>query len=224
MDWTLPPNFSTYGGSIDGLYYVILAVTGVAFLLVEAGILWFLFKYRARQGKRALYTQGDHRLEILWTAVPALVMIFLGIYSGQIWASIKEPAQFPRDALTVEVAAKQFEWNVTYPGADGELGTEDDFGERNRLHVPAERPVVVRLTSEDVIHAFFIPQFRVKQDALPGKTTPVWFEVTEPGEFELGCAELCGLGHYRMRARVTVLEPGEFDRWMTENSAEAAGG
>lgn len=223
MDWTLPANLSANTGSVDDLYYLILAITGLAFLLVEAGILWFVFKYRSREGHTATYTHGDDRLEILWTAVPALVLIFLGIHSGQLWADLKVDERMPGDAFVVDVAAQQFEWHFTYPGADGELGTSDDFTDRNRLHVPADRPVKVRLTSEDVIHSFFIPELRVKQDAVPGRVTTAWFEVTESGELEMGCAELCGLGHYRMSARVTVQEGAEFDDWHAGRSAEAAG-
>lgn len=222
MDWTLPVNLSANTGSVDDLYYLILAITGLAFVLVEAGILWFVVRYRSREGHTATYTHGDDRLEILWTAVPALVVIFLGIYSGQLWADLKMEDRFPGDAFVVDVAAQQFEWHFTYAGADGELGTSDDFSDRNRLNVPANRPVKVRLTADDVIHSFFVPELRVKQDAVPGRVTTAWFEVTEPGELEMGCAELCGLGHYRMRARVTVQEEEDFDEWYAERSAEAA--
>lgn len=221
MDWTLPPNLAAHGGDVDGLYYLILAVTGLAFVLVEIGILWFVLKYRSREGHRALYHHGSNKVELLWTAVPAVVMVFLGIYSGDIWADIKDPGSIPEDAVEIDVAAKQFEWNITYPGADGELGTGDDFTARNQLHLPADRDVVVQLSSEDVIHSFFIHLLRIKQDALPGRTIPVWFQATEAGEYELGCAELCGLGHYRMRATVTVLPPEEFDAWHEERSEAA---
>ncbi len=223
MDWTLPPNLAAHGGQVDGLYYLILAITGLAFVLVEVGILWFIFRYRSREGHRALYHHGSNRVELLWTAVPAIVMIFLGVYSGDIWADIKDRGSEPEDAVQIGVSAQQFEWNVTYPGPDGELGTGDDFTSRNQLHLPADRDVVVRLSSEDVIHSFFIHVLRIKQDALPGQTIPVWFQATEPGEYELGCAELCGLGHYRMRATVTVHPPQEFDAWQQEESAAAQG-
>ncbi len=224
MDWSLPRNLSAHGQGVDEMYYIILVITGIAFVLVELGILWFIFRYRHREGRRALYHHGSDRLELLWTAVPALVLVFLGIYSGRIWAEIKDRDRLPADAVALHVSAKQFEWNVTHPGVDGELGTGDDIEERNRIHVPVDRAVVVRLSSEDVIHSFFIPELRVKQDALPGDTIPLWFTATEPGELVLGCAELCGLGHYRMRARVTVHEPGGFERWQQEAAAEAAGG
>lgn len=223
MDWTLPPNLSANAGAVDDLYHLILIITGIALVIVEAGILWFVVRYRDRPGRQAAYVHGDDRLEIAWTAVTALVVVFLGFYSGQVWAELKAPGSVPEDAYVVDVSVKQFEWMFTYPGADGELGTGDDFTERNHLHVPAERPVEIRLRSEDVIHSFFIPALRVKQDAVPGMTTSTWFVASEPASLELACAELCGLGHYRMQAEVTVQAPTDFEAWHAERAAEATG-
>lgn len=221
MDWTLPVNLSTQGGGIDTLYYVILALTGVAFVLVEAGILWFLWRYRGGRGEGALYHHGSDRLEILWTTVPAVVFVVLAFYSGRIWNDLKGTGGVPDDAMELSISAKQFEWNITYPGLDAEMGTADDFTVRNHLHVPARRPVLARLRSEDVIHSFFIPALRVKQDVVPGMETSVWFEARKPTSLELACAELCGLGHYRMRAQVTVHEPSEYRAWSEEQSRQA---
>jgi len=224
MDWTLPPNLSTHALAVDQLYYVILVLTGIAFVLVEVGILWFLWRYRGREGRRALYHHGSDRLEVIWTAVPSVLFVGLALYSGKVWADLKGPEARPEEAVHVGVEAKQFEWNFVYPGGDGELGTGDDFVERNHLHIPVRRPVVAHLESEDVIHSFFIPELRVKQDALPGQTIPVWFEAAVPGSYQVGCAELCGLGHYRMSAELTIHEEGEFERWHAERSRESAAG
>lgn len=221
MDWILPANLSAQGGAIDTLYYVILVLTGVAFVLVEAGILWFLWRYRRGRGEGALYHHGSNRMEIFWTTVPAIVFVVLAFYSGRVWAELKGPGGVPDDAMVLTAEASQFEWNFTYPGSDGELGTDDDFTVRNHLHVPADRPVRVRLSSEDVIHSFFIPALRVKQDVVPGMETSVWFEAREPASLELACAELCGLGHYRMRAQVTVYDPAEYREWTDERSLQA---
>jgi cytochrome c oxidase subunit 2 len=139
----------------------------------------------------------------------------------RVWLDIKQAERFPETALELAVHAKQFEWNVTYPGADGRLGSEDDFELRNQLHLPVSRPVRVRLTAEDVIHSFFLPNFRVKQDAVPGMEIPVWFEATDTGQFVLGCAELCGLGHYRMRGTVTVHNPEAYDTWQASGGTAA---
>lgn len=215
MDWSLPQNLSTQGGPIDQLFWIIAGLTALAFVLVEGGIVWFMWKYRAREGRVAYYTHGSNRLEILWTVVPAVVFAVLGIYSGALWSDIKGASNLPEDALEFQVAAKQFEWNVTYPGADRSLGTDDDFTVRNQFHFPHGEPVVVHLVSEDVIHSFFIPELRVKQDAVPGMTIPVWFEATGPGEFQIACAELCGLGHYRMAADVTIHDAADFEAWQS---------
>lgn len=221
LDWSLPVNLAVHRGGVDEMYYLILLITGVAFVLVEAGILWFVFRYRNRSGE-AHYTHGSDRLEVIWTAIPTVVVVLLGVRSGFLWADMKSPDRQPEDALVVDVRAQQFEWHFQYDGADGEEGTADDFSVRNHLHLPARRPVVVRLTSEDVIHAFSIPELRVKQDVVPGMTTSTWFEASEPAQVQLGCAELCGLGHYRMSAEVTIHPPDEYDAWLQERSAEAA--
>jgi cytochrome c oxidase subunit 2 len=218
MSWILPPAASTFADDIDGLYYLILWVTGIAFVLVQATLVWFLFRYRARPGRRARHYHGSWRAEVVWTAVPAIGVLMLGIASARVWAQIKGREAAPAGSYPVAVHASQFEWHVTYPGRDGLLGTPDDFRRRNQLHVPVDRPVLVKLTAEDVIHSFFVPAFRLKQDAVPGMEIPVWFRATVPGEYELGCAELCGLGHYRMRAAVTVHPAADFERWATEEA------
>jgi cytochrome c oxidase subunit 2 len=216
MDW-LPPAASSYAADIDKIFYVILVVTGVVFVGVEATLLFFLFKYRGREGRKAAYIEGSNKAEVIWTVTPAIFILGLAFASHSVWPSVKNPDRFPSDALEFAVRAEQFEWNFTYPGADGVLGTGDDFTLRNQLHVPVDQPVVVRLEAVDVIHSFFIPAFRIKQDAVPGLSGQrLWFEATQTGEFELACAELCGLGHYRMRARVIVHTQDEFGRWVAE--------
>ena len=222
MSWLLPPGASTYASDIDWLYYMILIITGIAFVIVEAALIWFMIKYRARPGRKAYYTHGSLRAEVIWTSVPAVVVVIIGILSGGVWNDIRGRGSVPPGALPVAVAAKQFEWNVTYPGADGELGTDDDFTRRNRLHMPVNTPVVVDLTSEDVIHSFFIPAFRVKQDAVPGMLMRVWFEATQTGDFALACAELCGNGHTTMGGTVTVLSVDAYQDWLAEQSQTVA--
>lgn len=216
MGWLLPEGVSTYAADVDFIYYVILAVTGVAFVVVEVGLVWFMIKYRARPGRKAVYTHGSTRAEIIWTTVPAVTVVIIGLMSGGVWNTIKGRNSVPPGAIEYGIMARQFEWNVTYAGTDGQLGTDDDFLVRNQLHIPVNTPVVVRLQAEDVIHSFFVPQFRVKQDALPGRIINVWFEAMKEGEYEIACAELCGLGHYRMRAFVTVHSQADYDQWLAE--------
>lgn len=222
MDWMLPPAFSTFAPGIDRIYYVILVLTGIAFVIVEAGLIWFVIKYRGRPGRKAYYTHGNNTAEVVWTTVPAVTVVVLGIMSGPIWNKIKGRDSVPADAAPVGIRGQQFEWHVTYPGADGQLGSSDDFTVRNQLHVVVNRPTVALLTSEDVIHSFFVPAFRLKQDAVPGMEIRVWFQPTQTGRYELACAELCGLGHYRMRAFVEVHTEQDYQRWLAEQTSNAA--
>ncbi|MGH7546171.1 MAG: cytochrome c oxidase subunit II [Gemmatimonadota bacterium] len=220
MDWDLPGRASTYAADIDGIFYLVAVITTVVFVIVEVALVYFLWKYRGRPGRKAHYTHGNTRAEVIWTAIPAVIVIAIALISARVWSQVKNPDYFPTDGVPVHVAAKQFEWNFTYPGPDGRLGTDDDFTRRNALHVPVDRPVLLTLTAQDVIHSFFIPEFRIKQDAVPGHEIPVWFEATQTGEYELGCAELCGLGHYRMRASVTVHSQPDYERWMASGGAD----
>ena len=222
MSWLLPRGSSTFAGEIDWLYYLILWTTGIAFVLVQVLLVWFMIRYRARPGRKATYYHGNSRFEIIWTSVTAVVVLIIGILSAQRWHAIKGRDSVPANAMAIEVHSKQFEWMVTYPGADGRLGSTDDFQVRSQLHLPVGEPVSALLTSEDAIHSFFIPAFRIKQDAVPGMNIRVWFQPTEVGEYELACAELCGLGHYRMRATVTVHSREDFDRWARDRAARAA--
>ncbi len=221
MSWILPSSASTFAGEIDFLYYLILVITGIAFVVVEVGLIVFLIKYRARPGRKAEYIQGSTKAEIIWTTVPAVTLVIIGLMSGGIWNTIKGRNSVPADAIPYGLHAQQFEWNITYRGPDGQLGTADDFTLRNQLHIPVNQPVVMQMTAEDVIHSFFIPAFRVKQDAMPGMTINVWFEATETGEYEIACAELCGLGHYRMRAIVTVHTAADYQQWLADQAAAA---
>jgi cytochrome c oxidase subunit 2 len=221
MHWGFPPAASTFAGPIDGLFLAILIITGIAFVVVEVGLVTFLVRYRGRPGRKAYFTHGSTRAEVIWTAIPAVTMVALGLVSNHYWVLIKDRKSVPPNAYHIGVHAKQFEWQISYAGKDGKLGTDDDITVRNQLHVPVNQPIAVELSSEDVIHSFFVPQFRLKQDAVPGMHIVAWFQATKTGEFELGCAELCGMGHYRMRARVFVHTPEEFAAWLTQ---QASGG
>jgi cytochrome c oxidase subunit 2 len=219
FSWLMPETVSTFGPAIDSLYYVILWITGIVFFATEITLVYFLVKYRHKEGRKAEYIVGNHKAEVIWTITPFVIVVGLALYSKGLWDEIRDPSLIPADAYTIDVIAKQFEWNATYPGPDGQLGTGDDFVARNALHIPVDQPIRVNLQAEDVIHSFFLPEFRVKQDAVPGMNTPVWFEATRTGEFTLACAELCGLGHYRMKGSITVHSQAEFDAWLAGQQA-----
>jgi cytochrome c oxidase subunit 2 len=216
----LPEQASTFAHEIDGIFHLIMWITGVIFVIVEALFVYFLWKYRHREGRTAHYTHGNNRLEVIWTIIPALICVMLALVSRRIWSEIKE--RMPTDAIQIQVTGEQFAWNIRYPGPDGKFGTADDILTLNQLHFPVGKPVVAELTSKDVIHSFFLPEFRVKQDAVPGMKTKIWFEALRVGHWEIACAELCGLGHFRMKGFVTVDTAEDYEKWLAEQEAEQA--
>jgi cytochrome c oxidase subunit 2 len=216
MQW-LPENVSTYGHEIDSLFYLIYYITAVAFVLVTVLMIVFLVKYREQPGRRAVYSHGNTTLEIIWTVVPAVILIVLSFMSVDTWAKIKRNP--PPTDFELKVVAKQFNWDVSYPGPDGKLGTDDDIKFDNDLHVPVNKVVRIHLGASDVIHSFFIPQLRFKQDAVPGRTVIGWFEATKPGKYELPCAELCGFGHSGMKGWLHVHSAEDYKKWADEHLA-----
>jgi cytochrome c oxidase subunit 2 len=216
--WRLPEQASTYAGRIDGIFNLILWITGIVFFAVEITLLVFVFKYRARPGGKATYTHGSNRLEVIWTIIPALILVFLAVMSQDSWAYIRN--HFPASGTVIDITAEQFAWNIRYPGPDGKLDTADDIVTLNQLHFPVDKPALINLHSKDVIHSFFLPEFRIKQDVVPGMTTRVWVQAKHTGHWEIACAELCGLGHYRMKGYLTVDTPEDFQKWLAETAAE----
>ncbi len=216
----LPEGVSTYSGAVDHLFYLILAVTGFFFVATEALLFLFAFRYRRRAGVRAAYTHGNSTLEIIWTAVPAVILVFLALTSRTTWNKIK--GQIPKTDEEVMVTASQFNWEIRYRGTDGQFDTPDDVITSNDMHLPVDVPVRIHLRSKDVIHSFFLPQFRLKQDAVPGMTIDVWLQATRTGIFEIACAELCGFGHGTMRGMLTVEAPDAYRSWLQQAQAAVA--
>jgi len=213
MQW-LPENVSTFGDEIDSLFYFVYYLTGAVFILVMVILVWFLIFYRYREGRRAIYSHGNTTLEITWTVIPTIILFILSFWSAATWAKIKIKA--PPSDFEVQVTGKQFNWEILYPGSDGQLGTKDDFKVDNEMHVPVNKVVRIRLTSKDVIHSFFLPNLRLKQDAVPGREILVWFEATKTGKYELPCAELCGFGHSGMVGWLYVDSPEDYEKWVKQ--------
>jgi len=213
----LPEDVSSYGHEIDSLFYLIYYITAVTFILVTVLMLVFLIMYREKGGRRATYSHGNTALEIIWTIIPAAILIVLAFMSVSSWAKIKR--HVPDTDFELGIAAKQFNWEVSYPGPDGKLGTDDDVKFDNDLHVPVNKPIRLQLTSKDVIHSFFIPNMRFKQDAVPGRQITAWFDAIKPGKYEIPCAELCGFGHSGMKGWVFVHTPEDYKKWADENLA-----
>jgi len=204
----LPERGSTLASRVDGIHSFIIITT----FIVGAGIglTGFVFLVRYRRRKAHALTpdiQAPPWLEALYIGVPLSFFLLWGAlgYRDYVWARTPPP-----DALDVYVTGKQWMWKFAYPDGPGEVGV---------LHVPAGRPVRVLITSRDVIHSFYVPAFRLKMDALPGRYTEIWFEAVRPGRYPVLCAEYCGLDHSRMRAEVVALEPGEFEAWRARRKA-----
>jgi cytochrome c oxidase subunit 2 len=212
----LPENANPYTATIDHLFDLVHIICGVVLGITTSVLAYVVWRYSDHPGRgeeAAQYVTHNSLLEWIWTAIPAAILVFLGFYQLQVWADNK----MNRPMETVDghlqaieplalVVGKQFGWDVYYPGPDGRLGTPDDVRIENDLTVPVGQPVVLRVEARDVLHSFAIPGLRVKQDVVPGMTQLVWFQVDKPGTFEILCMELCGWGHYKMRARMRAVE------------------
>ena len=224
-DWHVwfPPYVTTYGESIDFLFYVILWMVAITFVVTEGALVYFILRYARKDESHASYTHGNHTLELVWTAIPALLLVFIAISQMKTWATVK--LNFPKEGPytaerpLMEVYGSQFDWRVRYPDPQGNFQGADVIEVPYDIYVPVDTKVVLRLKSRDVIHSFFVPRFRLKQDAVPGMNIPVWFEATETGDYDLICAELCGWGHFKMAGRIHVLEKDEFERWLADQRA-----
>ncbi len=213
LDW-LPESLSTYSGEIDFFFYVIYYITTGVFAIVAGALIYFLIKYRFREGRRAVYSHGNITLEWVWTLATTVAMLVLALASKPLWGRIKQ--ELPPPGVIVQVTGKQFNWEVLYPGPDQAFGTADDYQIDNEVHVPVNTVVHVHLKSKDVIHSFFVPVLRLKQDALPGREIKAWFEATKAGEYEIPCAELCGFGHSGMLGHLFVHEPEDYQNWVQQ--------
>lgn len=216
----LPQNINESGGVIDNLFLFILYLTGVIFIITSLALFWFMWKYdAARNPQPVQYTHGSHTLEVVWSILPAATLLFIAIYQMNAWASQKMNRPRIGNELKpalAEVSGRQFEWQIRYAGKDGKVGTNDDLYIVNDLHVPLNDEVVLAIKSQDVLHSFFLPNLRVKQDVVPGMKQYVWFKATREGTFDIVCAELCGWGHYKMRGRITVESQQVFDKWYAQ--------
>jgi cytochrome c oxidase subunit 2 len=211
-----------------------LIITGVVFVLAQLGLAWVIFKYRDH-GQKALYFEGNNAFEVAWTLATIVLFVGLGLYAESAWATVHfVPAQ--AGDLQIEVTGQQFTWNFRYAGPDGKFGmlkpamvsasTGNPLGlDRNDpeakddivtpiLGVPVNREVELLIRSQDVTHSFFVRELRIKQDAVPGMVIHMHFTATETGEYDLACAELCGLGHYKMSSKLKVMTDAEFAEWL----------
>jgi len=234
LNWWFPGDglaHSTLGIKIDDLFYQILIIVSMTFVGTNAALGYALWRGATiKPEEKVWYSHGSHSLEVIWTVVPAAVLLFIAVDQMDVWAAyrirgaIKDSNGMPKQIVAVaEVTARQFEWRIRYP-AKGKtlkpLPQPDDLYTVNELHIPVGDMVSITLRSDDVQHALFVPELRVKQDAVPGKLIPVWFDALHARDYEMLCAELCGWGHYKMKAKVVAQSEEDFAAWKDKAAAE----
>lgn len=215
---------SSYAGSIDGIIMLIFVLVGFWFLAAEGIFFWLIWKFRARPGQKSQYLTGKEKHVKRWVTIPhALVLVcdvFIIIGSVRVWYNVKQ--QLPEADSTIRVIGQQWAWTFQHPGPDNTLDTSDDIFTVDELHVEVEKTYHFRLESRDVLHSFSVPVFRLKQDAVPGRAITGWFRPTETGEHDVQCAEICGIGHGVMAARIHIEDADTHAQWIAENSNSAA--
>lgn len=242
-----PENISTFGQELDNLFAIIYWVSVAIFFLTFGIMAWFLIIYRTREGRRGYNYHGNNVVELTWTVLPTILFAAIGLYSDGIWEVTKYSKKMPPPDVEILCLGKQFGWYFLYPGADGKFGrnaytdrtarelmsatnpfgidlndeaSKDDFVVENQFRVPVNANVMIHGSSIDVLHSFFLPHARVKQDVIPGTWMNIWFNLFKTGKYELACAELCGGGHYAMRAEYQVLSQKDYDAWLDQKAAE----
>src|SRR5712671_2110728 len=237
--WWFPPAINDIGHEIDAQFARTFLITGVVFVLAQLGLALAIFKFRDH-GQKATYFEGNNTMEIIWTLATVVLFVGLGLYARNAWAEVHFMGAEP-GALQVEVTGQQFVWNFRYAGSDGKFGREkpelvsastgnpvglDPTDPASKddivspvIVVPAGREVDLTIRSQDVTHSFFVRELRLKQDAVPGMEIHMHFTANEPGDYEIACAELCGLGHYRMHSMLSVLSEADFEKWLKDQAA-----
>ncbi len=241
------PIASDHGIVTDRLFWITMTVTGIVFVVTQILLFYFSWKYQYKETNRALFYPDNSKLEVIWTVIPSLVLSVLVFSGWKAWTDITKKA--PDDAEVVEVMGYQFGWEFRYPGKDQQLGNYDfrlvdpvnmwgmdftdrasfdDFSSGTKMIIPKGKPVLFKIRARDVLHSVFIPEFRLKQDAVPGMPTRFWFvpnKTTEEMRAELNdpdfnyyiyCTEVCGRGHFSMRKMIEVVEPEKYEAWYVE--------
>jgi len=238
--WWMPPVASTTGPAIDREFVITLVILGVVFVAAQIGLALFVFRFH---GKNVRHSEGHRGAETAWTVLTAALFIGLSLAGERTWAELRRSPVPTKADVEVEVTGTQFVWYFRYPGPDGRFGrtntkeidaslgsasalgldrsdpdSKDDIVS-NALIVPVDRDVRLHLRAQDVIHSFFVPELRLKQDAVPGLNVEAHFRATRTGDYEIVCAELCGLGHYRMHGALKVVSQEDYSRWLTQQGA-----
>lgn len=205
----IPESASTVSGKVDALYFYLSGVTLFFTLLISGVLAFFVIKYRRRTAfEIPRPVAGSHKLETVWSVIPFIIAMSFFAWGAQVYFENTRP---PRNANEIYVVGKQWMWKIQHSTGQREI---------NELHVPVGRKIKLIMTSEDTIHDFFIPAFRIKHDVLPGRYTTQWFEATKPGTYHLFCAEYCGMNHSGMIGSVIVMQPADFDNWLSGNASQ----
>jgi cytochrome c oxidase subunit 2 len=237
--WWFPDAITAVGHEIDGQFHRTLIITGIVFVLSQLALAWAVFRYRDR-GRRASHTEGNQTMEVLWTMATLVLFVGLGFYAERAWAENHFRDAAP-GALQIEVTGMQFTWDFRYPGPDGKFGKlepklvnasggnplgldpNDPNGKDDLvvpvMAVPVNREVELLLRSQDVTHSFFVRELRLKQDTVPGMLIRIHFTAQQTGQYEILCAELCGLGHYKMHSFLSVLSEADYEKWLKDQAA-----
>jgi cytochrome c oxidase subunit 2 len=236
--WWFPPPISEHGIAYDAQFMRTLVVVGIIFILAQFALGYAIVKFR-NDGRRAGYSHGNNKLETLWTSATALLFLGLVVMGTRIWAGVHFD-EAPPDSIVVEVTAKQFSWTFRYPGPDGKFGRtdlklvndsagnplgiddKDPAGKDDivsaSLKVPVGKHIKLNMHARDVIHNFFVPELRMKQDIVPGMEIPLHFRADQIGIYEVPCSELCGLGHYQMRTTMQVMSESDYEQWKQQQA------
>jgi len=212
---------STFAADIDFVINLIGVLVGFWGLLTAGIFFWLLFRFRARPGGSAEYITGEEQEQKRFISGPHyLIMvcdIFIIVAAIQVWVNVKQ--ELPESPhATIRVIGQQWAWTFVHPGPDGQLDTADDIASNDELHVEVDQPYVFELTSRDVLHNFSVPVFRLKQDAIPGRVITGWFEATRTGTYDVQCAEICGIGHGLMPARIVIESAADHAAWMADRT------
>lgn len=216
----LVPRASTYAGDIDNLILLVAVLVGFWFFLAQGVFFYFIFRFRHREGVKGQYVTGEEKREKRWVNIPHMLVlacdVVIIVAAIKVWADIKQT--LPEPEQTVRIVAQQWAWTFVHPGPDGRLDTEDDITTTDALHVSVDTVYHYKLEARDVVHSFSVPVFRLKQDAIPGRQITGWFEPTRTGTFDIQCAEICGIGHGLMGARIVIETPEQHAAWMAQES------
>src|SRR3989441_219955 len=203
----IPESASTLSSEVDAIYFYISGVTVFFTLLISAVVIFFVIRYRRRNAfEIPRPIEGSTKLETLWSVIPLLIALSIFVWGAKVYFAESRP---PKDALEVYVVGKQWMWKFQHTTGQREI---------NELHIPVGRKIKLIMATEDVIHDVFVPAFRIKADVVPGRYTTEWFEATKPGRYHFFCAEYCGMNHSGMGGYVVVMEPTEFENWLSGNA------